>query len=109
MSKIQNFNKYLNENLDKDEEKRLREFGISNISNMPYRDRVEAMTDEWGSDPDVIKALDLLKSKTNEIIDKWIDYDDDADEIQADQEAFANEYSLDELGFLEFMIASGNL
>jgi hypothetical protein len=106
MTKLTDFKKFVLESNDDREE--LRNMGFSELPDMEFNQRFQAMTDEWSSDPEVSQALDILKRKTNEILDKWIDYDQDQADWEEIQGQIANDFSLDEIGFLEYMIASGN-
>ena len=105
---MKKFSQFIAEGMDREEEIRLRELGISDISNKSFDERINALTEEWSSDPEINKALDILKSRTTEIIDKWTDYDQDETEFDQFREELTNDWSIDELGFLEYMIASGN-
>mgnify|MGYP003704381431 FL=1 len=107
MSKLDNFKRFLAENKDAEE---LKAMGFSDRPDGPFIDRMQAALDEWGMDPEVGQALDLLKKRTNEILDQYIDLGDDEDNDAYSQysENIMNSYSIDEMGFFEYMVASGN-
>jgi hypothetical protein len=87
---------------------RLRGLGLA--PKKEFEERWDEMMDEWGSDPDINAAIDTLKRKTNEIIDKHIDFDDNEDQEQWDQLGeLMFEQRVDDLGFFEYMVASGSL
>jgi hypothetical protein len=87
---------------------RLRGLGLA--PKKEFDERWDEMMDEWGSDPDINAAIDTLKRKTNEIIDKHIDFDDNEDQEQWDQRGeWMFEQRVDDLGFFEYMVASGSL
>lgn len=106
MTKLTDFKKFVLESNDDREE--LRNMGFSELPDMAFEDRYQAALDEWSSDPEISQALDILKSKTNAILNKWIDYDQDEVKWDMLQVEIANDFSLDEIGFFEYMIASGN-
>lgn len=88
-------------------EDRLRELGLA--PKEEFDDRWDNMIDEWGSDEEISRAIDILRTRTSAIMDKYIDYSDPDDEREFDQRrAWIWESSIDDLGFLEFMIAQGN-
>jgi len=87
---------------------RLRGLGLA--PKKEFDERWEEMMDEWGSDPDINAAIDTLKRKTNEIIDKHIDFDDNEDQEEWDQRnEWFFEQGVEDLGFFEYMVASGSL
>jgi hypothetical protein len=87
---------------------RLRGLGLA--PKKEFEERWDEMMDEWGSDPDINAAINTLKRKTNEIIDKHIDFDDNEDQEQWDQRGeWMFESGVDDLGFFEYMVASGSL
>jgi hypothetical protein len=74
-----------------------------------FDERWEDMIDEWGSDPEIGQALQTLRRKTGEIINKYIDFDDPEDEQEWDQRReWIYEQGVDDLGELELIIAQGN-
>jgi hypothetical protein len=87
---------------------RLRGLGLA--PKKEFDERWEEMMDEWGSDPDIDRAITTLKAKTNEIIDKHIDLDDYEDEGEWNERVdWMYQASIDDLGFFEYMVASGSL
>ena len=64
----------------------------------------------WGSDPDIDGAIATLKAKTSEIIDKYVDLDDHEDSEEWERYVdWMMQSSIDDLGFFEYMVASGSL
>jgi hypothetical protein len=89
-------------------EDRLRDLGLA--PKEEFDDRWNNMVDEWGSDPEISRAIDVLKSRTTAIMNKYIDYSDPEDETNYDQRReWIWEQSIDDIGFLEFMIAQGDI
>jgi hypothetical protein len=87
---------------------RLRGLGLA--PKKEFDERWDDMMDEWDSDPEIEAAIQTLKRKTNEIIDKHIDFDDNDDQEQWDQRGeWFFEQRVDDLGFFEYMVASGSL
>jgi hypothetical protein len=87
---------------------RLRGLGLA--PKKDFDERWDEMIDEWSIDPVISAAIDTLKSKTDTIINKYIDFDDDEDQQQWDQrQEWMYEQSLDDTGWLEYMIGSGSL
>lgn len=88
---------------------RLRGLGLA--PKKEFEERWTEMMDEWGSDSDISAAIDTLKAKTNAIIDKYIDFDDQEDQQLWDQnsESMHDYRSLDEIGWFEYMVAAGAL
>jgi hypothetical protein len=87
---------------------RLRDLGLA--PKEEFDDRWDNMVDEWGSDPEISRAIDVLKSRTSAIMNKYIDYGDPEDEANYDQRReWIWEASIDDIGFLEFMIAQGDI
>ena len=88
-------------------EDRLRDLGLA--PKAEFDERWQDMIDEWGSDPEIDQALQTLRRKTGEIINKHIDFDAPEDEQEWDQRReWIYEQSVDDLGELELMIAQGN-
>ena len=55
------------------------------------------------------QAIEALRRKTSEIINKHIDFSDPEDDQEWDQRReWMNEQGVDDLGELEFMIVQGN-
>jgi len=107
--KAQKFKQFINENDDQAQiEDRLRDLGLA-----PKKDfdvRWDELVDEWGSDEEISRAIDILRSRTKAIVDKHIDYNDPEDEQEYDQRReWMYESSIDDLGFLEFMLAQGDI
>lgn len=89
-------------------EDRLRDLGLA--PKKEFDERWDEMVDEWGSDEEISRAIDVLKSRTTEIMNKHIDYSDPEDEVNYDQRReWIWEASIDDIGFLEFMIAQGDV
>ena len=87
---------------------RLRGLGLA--PKKEFDERWEEMLDEWGSDSDISAAIDTLKAKTNAIIDKYIDFDDQEDQQRWDQNIeWMYEQKFDEIDWFEYMVASGSL
>lgn len=87
---------------------RLRGLGLA--PKKDFDERWDEMIDEWSIDPEISAAIDTLKSKTDTIINKYIDFDDDEDQRQWEQrQEWMYEQSLDDTGWLEYMIGSGSL
>ena len=87
---------------------RLRGLGLA--PKKDFDERWDEMIDEWSIDPEISAAIDTLKSKTDTIINKYIDFDDDEDQQQWEQrQEWMYEQSLDDTGWLEYMIGSGSL
>lgn len=87
---------------------RLRDLGLA--PKEEFDDRWDNMVDEWGSDPEISRAIDVLKSRTTAIMNRYIDYSDPEDETNYDQRReWIWEQSIDDIGFLEFMIAQGDI
>jgi hypothetical protein len=87
---------------------RLRGLGLA--PKKEFEERFEEMMDDWVSDPEINSAIDTLKTKTNAIIDKYIDFNDDEDQQLWDQQGeWLNELSVDDLGWFEYMVAAGAL
>jgi hypothetical protein len=107
--KAQKFKQFINENEDQSQiEDRLRDLGLA--PKEEFDDRWDNMVDEWGSDPEISRAIDVLKSRTSAIMNKYIDYSDPEDEANYDQRReWIWEASIDDIGFLEFMIAQGDV
>ena len=88
-------------------EDRLRDLGLA--PKEEFDERWNNMIDEWGSDPEIDQAIQALRRKTSEIINKHIDFGDPEDDQEWDQRReWMNEQSVDDLGELEFMIVQGN-
>jgi len=88
-------------------EDRLRDLGLA--PKEEFDERWNNMIDEWGSDPEIDQAIQALRRKTREIINKHIDFGDPEDEVEWDQRReWMNEQGVDDLGELEFMIVQGN-
>lgn len=94
---------------DRDHDKiedRLRDLGLA--PKKPFDERWQEMVEEWGSDPEINAAIDTLKTRTSQLIDKHIDLSDSEDEEGYDQhQEFIWEQSIDEVGWLEYMIGTG--
>lgn len=105
--KAHNFKQFIKESDDANKiEDRLRDLGLA--PKEEFDERWYIMVDEWGNDPEINRAIDVLKSRTKAIVDKYIDYNDPEDEAEYDQRReWIWESSIDDLGFLEFMIAQG--
>ena len=87
---------------------RLRGLGLA--PKKEFDERWADMMDEWGSDPDIDGAIATLKAKTSEIIDKYVDLDDHEDSEEWERHVdWMMQSSIDDLGFFEFMVASGSL
>lgn len=86
---------------------RLRDLGLA--PKEEFDDRWNNMIDEWGSDPEISRAIDKLKERTKSIINKHIDFSDPEDETEFDQRVeWLYEQSSDDIGYLEFMIIQGD-
>ena len=107
--KAHNFKQFIKESEDPGQiEDRLRDLGLA--PKKEFDERWDEMVDEWGGDPDIDKAISVLRSRTKAIMDKYIDYSDPEDEQEFDQRReWIWESNLDDLGFLEFMIAQGDI
>lgn len=107
--KAHNFKQFIKESEDPGQiEDRLRDLGLA--PKKDFDERWDEMIDEWGSDPDIDKAISVLRSRTKAIMDKYIDYSDPEDEQEFDQRReWIWESSIDDIGFLEFMIAQGDI
>lgn len=109
MAQIKPFKQYLIQESDSNEDKlaRLRRLGLEDAE--PFEQRYQKALDEWGSDPDINAAIDMLTKKTGLIIDKWIDLADDEDVSEWEQmrEWLYSDTSVDDMGFFEFMVANG--
>jgi hypothetical protein len=90
-----------------DDIKQLRDLGL--VDKDPFEDRFDKMVDEWGGDPEISAAIDILTKKTGLIINKWIDLADDEDVSDWEQrlEQLYNDTSVGDMGFLEFMVVNG--
>ena len=87
---------------------RLRGLGLA--PKKEFEERWTEMLDEWGSDTEISAAIDTLKAKTNAIIDKYIDFDDQEDQQLWDRNIeWMYEQKFDEIGWFEYMVASGSL
>ena len=87
---------------------RLRGLGLA--PKKDFDERWEEMLDEWGSDSEISSAIDTLKAKTHTIIDKYIDFDDQEDQQLWDRNIeWMYEQKFDEIGWFEYMVASGSL
>ena len=106
--KAQKFKQFINETEDQSQiEDRLRDLGLA--PKEEFDDRWNNMVDEWGSDPEINQAIEALRRKTSEIINKHIDFSDPEDDQEWDQRReWMNEQGVDDLGELEFMIVQGN-
>ena len=96
------------DNLDPDDDiKQLRDLGLA--AKEPFTDRFDKMVDEWGSDPEINAAIDILTKKTGLVINKWIDLADDEDirEWEQQLEHLYNDTSIGDMGFFEFMAVNG--
>ena len=108
MGEIKPFKQYVSESVEADENsekmQRLRKLGLAPTE--PFADRLDKMIDEWGGDPEVNAAIQVLISKANQFTDKWIDYNN-----QEDQDGWDNyvsnlwEVPTNELGWFEYIIA----
>lgn len=105
--KAQNFKQFTNESEDQTRiEGRLRDLGLA--PKEEFDDRFNDMIDEWGSDPEINQALDVLKARTKLIVNKHIDFSDPEDETEFEQRVeWINEEDTDDIGYLEFMILQG--
>lgn len=109
---ISDFGNYMEESVEHPDREqnieRLRGLGLA--PKKEFDERWEEMVDEWGQDPEINHAIYTLKMKTSQIIDKYIDFDDSEDMEQWEQrQDWMFQSSIDDLGWLEWMIASGEL
>jgi len=106
--KAHNFKQFIKESDDPGQiEDRLRDLGLA--PKKDFDERWDEMVDEWGSDEEISRAIDTLRSRTKAIVDKYIDYNDPEDEQEYDQRReWIYESSIDDLGFLEFMVVQAD-
>ena len=105
--KAQNFKQFINENEEDSSkiEDRLRDLGLA--PKKEFDERWYEMVDAWGSDPEINAAIDLLKRKTDSYLEKYIEFDDPEDEQEFGQrQEWIMEQGIDDLGWLEYIIAS---
>jgi len=90
-------------------EDRLRDLGLA--PKKEFDERWEEMVDEWGGDPEVNEAIRTLVDKTSQIINKHIDLLDDSEDAEAyeQRQEWIWEQSIDDIGWLEYMIGTGQL
>lgn len=89
-------------------EDRLRDLGLA--PKKEFDDRWDEMLDEWGQDPEINRAIYTLKMKTSQIINKHIDFSDPEDEQEWERrQEWIFEQGIDDIGWFEYMIATGEL
>ena len=107
MKNLKAFNQFINEDqdLDKGEKDRLRELGLTNYS-APFKERYQALVEEWSSDPEVNAAIDTLKSKFQELFENHIDFesDDDAQELEQVKTWMYDSSGIDDIGWFEYIL-----
>ena len=109
MSKLTNFTRFVNESsADQSDsrKKRLEELGLRDkFEGMDFDDRFNEMSDAFMSDPEVTEIYDRLKQKFSEHEAEWFPegmyYEVDGWENY--MEALHNNFSIDELGLVEFL------
>lgn len=104
MKQLKHFNQFISEELNKDEKSELREMGFTDYSG-PFEDRYSAAVDEWGSDPEVNRAIDTLKARFKAILDNHIDpeSDEDLEELDKTREWGFNSNGIDDIGWFEYI------
>jgi lipoate-protein ligase A len=104
MKQLKHFNQFISEELGKDEENELKSMGFSNYS-APFKERYQALVEEWGSDPEVNEAIDTLKDKFRELFANHIDADsnDDAEEIEQLRTWMYDANGIDDIGWFEYI------
>jgi len=110
MGQIKPFNQFILQeseaNLDPDDDlNQLRDLGLADKE--PFDNRLDKMIDEWGGDPEVNAAIRVLKNKTNQYMDKWIDLDNLEDLAEWDRYTESlSDISGNDLGWIEFIIVA---
>jgi hypothetical protein len=84
---------------------RLRKMGLA--PKMDFYEALSKAQDEWEEDQEIQDAISTLSTRTSEILEKCIKDDEYADEYNEYCEQLANDTSLYDLGYLEYMMASG--
>jgi len=107
MKNLKAFNQFIHEELDKDETGELKSMGFSDYS-APFKERYQALVEEWGSDPEVNEAIDTLKDKFRELFAKHIDADsnDDAEEIEQLRTWMYDANGIDDIGWFEYIFVN---
>ena len=91
------------DNLDPDDDlNQLRDLGLADKE--PFDKRYQRVLDEWGSDPVINAALEILKKRTGQIIDKFIDRGED--EWSDFMDDLASGEAVYDMGWLEYMIVN---
>lgn len=72
-------------------------------------ERFDEAISEWYQDPEVDNALALLRRKSNEVLEKWMDFSDDEDDQELNQrQEWVYEGGVKELGWFEFIVILDN-
>lgn len=96
------------EEFDNDQDE-LKSMGFSNKPAGSAEDRFDDAISEWYQDPEVHQAMALLRRKATDVLEKWMDFEDDEDSEELEQRReWANENGIDELGWFEFITILDN-
>jgi hypothetical protein len=96
------------EEFDNDQEE-LKSMGFRSKPDGSPDERFDEAVSEWYQDPEVTAAIALLKRKSTEILEKWIDFSDDEDETEFDQRvSWVYDNGVDDVGWFEFVTKLDN-
>jgi hypothetical protein len=96
------------EEFDNDQEE-LKSMGFSNKPEGSAEERFDDAIAEWYQDPEVDRALALLRRKTTEVLEKWMDFADDEDSQELEQRRdWVYDNGVDDLGWFEFIAILDN-
>ena len=96
------------EEFDNDQEE-LKSMGFRSKPDGSPDERFDEAVSEWYQDLEVTAAIALLKRKSTEILEKWIDFSDDEDETEFDQRvSWVYDNGVDDVGWFEFVVILDN-
>lgn len=97
MNNVQKFKQYLVES------ERLKKLGLTNP--MDFDEAFEEFVDKWENDPKIQKAEQILRDRTQELFDKYIDLSNsDHDESYEERLNHWHYSATDEISLLEYIL-----
>jgi hypothetical protein len=100
MSEVPNFKKFV---IESDDDAELRAMGFK--SDREFEDRLSDVIDDFYSDEEVQRAIQTLRDRADQLIDKHqIDLNDEEDEREWQQRVdWTYENSIEDVGWFEFV------